>query len=358
MPLSTTYSLSFLTLDSAQVNVSGIVEAFPSGAQWDWYLYENPTLTVSTDATVQTVEVADSDGVLQDDAWLLQQQKLASDVCDADGNVIWPAGTVIEDEYEITLTGSDGGTYHMVAISIDTQIVGFCFEGDLPPAGTELTYVHCSYRDLQSLDPNNAVACFAEDTWIATARGDRLVHELAPGDMILTRDDGIQPLRWVASRTLTGADLAPNLRPIRIARGALGPATPRTPLRLSPQHRVLVRSRIALRMFGQPEILVAAKHLTALPGIDIDTDCAQVSYYHLLFDRHHVIYSNGAPTESLFPDALHLLPRAAAREITTLLPELNTTPARLLAPGRRGRQLAQRHHRNGKSVIDRPSATG
>lgn len=352
-----TYSLSFLTLDSAQVSVPDIIQAFPSGAQWDWYSSTSPTLTVSADATVQTVEVADSNDVLQDDP-LFSYQGLASDLCGPDGNVIYPAGSLIEDEYEITLAGSDGGTYHMVAISIDTRIVGFVFEGDLPPAGTELTYCTGSARDIQCLDPANAVACFTAETVIATARGDRLVTDLAPGDMILTRDEGFQPLRWIASRSLSGRDLAPNLRPIRILPGALGPATPRLPLRLSPQHRVLIRSRVAMRMFGQPEILVAARHLTSLPGIDIDTDCTQVTYLHLLFDRHQVIYSSGAPTESLFPDALHLLPAAAAQEIRALFPDLDHSPARPLVAGRRGRKLADRLLRNGKSAIDPPAAAG
>ena len=48
-------------------------------------------------------------------------------------------------------------------------------------------------------------------------------------------------------------------------------------------------------MFGTRESLIAAVKLTDLPGISIDTQCAAVTYIHLLFDQHEVIYANGAP---------------------------------------------------------------
>ena len=30
-------------------------------------------------------------------------------------------------------------------------------------------------------------------------------------------------------------------------------------------------------------------------------DCRRVTYFHLLFERHEVIFSNGVPSESFFP---------------------------------------------------------
>ena len=69
----------------------------------------------------------------------------------------------------------------------------------------------------------------------------------------------------------------------------------------SPQHRVLVRSRIAQKIFGTDEVLVAAKQLCQLDGIDIALDLGAVTYVHFLFDAHQVVFSNGAETESFLP---------------------------------------------------------
>lgn len=76
----------------------------------------------------------------------------------------------------------------------------------------------------------------------------------------------------------------------------MGAGIPDRDLLVSPQHRVLVRSAIAQRMFGSSEVLVAAKQLLQLPGISLAEDVAGVSYVHLLFDRHEIVVSNGAET--------------------------------------------------------------
>lgn len=200
------------------------------------------------------------------------------------------------------------------------------------------------------------VPCFTAGTMIRTAEGERRVEDLRLDDLVWTRDNGLQPLRWIGRRTLRPAELAaqPNLRPIRIRAGALGAGQPAQDLVVSPQHRILIRSSIALRMFGAAEVLVGAKQLLALPGIEVDEAAREVTYLHLMFDRHEVLVSNGAETESLYPGpiALAALGEAAAAEIQALFPELcegegGFPPARQLVPGRLARKLAERHGRNG-----------
>lgn len=201
------------------------------------------------------------------------------------------------------------------------------------------------------------IPCFTTGTLIETAHGAVAIETLAAGDLVLTRDNGLQPVRWIGSRTLAGAALAENLRPILIRKGALGVNTPSSDLLVSPQHRVLVRSKIAQKMFGTDEVLVAAKQLCQIDGIDI-AEMAEVTYVHILFDRHEVVISNGAETESLFtgPEALKSVGRAARDEIFAIFPELADrdyapVAARELVSGRMGRKLAVRHAQNRKPLI-------
>jgi Ca2+-binding RTX toxin-like protein len=202
---------------------------------------------------------------------------------------------------------------------------------------------------------NTNVPCFASGTLIATDQGERAVEDLAVGDLVQTRDNGLQAVRWIGARALSEDDLAaePRLRPIRIRTGALGQGLPAVDLLVSPQHRVLVRSKIARRMFGASEVLIAAKQLCQLEGIDIAEDMAGVVYHHIMFDRHEVVISNGAETESLFagPEALKSLGPAAQAELSALFPELADpdfvpVAARVISSGRMGRKLVVRHAQN------------
>ena len=203
------------------------------------------------------------------------------------------------------------------------------------------------------------VPCFLRGTMIETPQGPVAIEDLRVGAEVLTRDHGPQVLRWIGSVRLHPGLLAavPQLRPIRIAAGALGKGVPSADLTVSPQHRVLVRSAIAQRMFGAPEVLVAAKQLVLLPGIDIAPDAGEVEYFHMLFDRHEIVISNGAETESLHtgPEALKSVGAAAAAEIFALFPELREdgarVPARVLTSGRRGRKLAMRHLQHGRPLL-------
>lgn len=204
----------------------------------------------------------------------------------------------------------------------------------------------------------NFIPCFVAGTLVDTHDGPRPVEEIRAGDLVLTVDDGPQPVRWVGQAR---ADVAnPAQRPVRICRGALGAGVPDRDLLVSPQHRVLIRSRIARRMFDADEVLVAAKHLLSLPGIEVADDITDPVYVHLLFDRHQLIRSNGAVTESLFtgPQALKSLSDMARDEIMALFPQLAEigaeielpAPVRPLIAGRSARQMARRHLANEQAL--------
>ena len=169
------------------------------------------------------------------------------------------------------------------------------------------------------------IPCFTPGTLISTERGEVAVEDLRAGDRVVTRDNGLQTLRWVGSKRLSLADLIvnPALRPVEIGVGALGNGLPTRAMTVSPQHRMVIEGARAEMLFGEPEVLVAATHLTSLPGVEVKLSAA-VRYVHGMFDRHEIICANGAWTESFQPAQRMLdgMDRAQADEVLALFPEL------------------------------------
>ena len=180
----------------------------------------------------------------------------------------------------------------------------------------------------ENIEKIRSVPCFTPGTLILTLRGARPVEALKPGDRVLTRDSGYLPLRWVGRRHL-GRDLLaadPALRPVLIRAGALGAGLPARDMMVSRQHRMLVRGPRAELLFGEGEVLVRALHLLGLPGIE-EADVAEVTYLHILFDRHEIVMADGAWTESFQPGdhALGGLDADQRAELLAIFPELATT---------------------------------
>ena len=181
------------------------------------------------------------------------------------------------------------------------------------------------FRRVEFSEIENVVICFTPGTKIATPKGEVAVETLQPGDKVFTRDNGIQEIAWAGSRTLSGQELvtSPDLQPVLVRAGSLGPSVPEHDLLLSPNHRLLMTGQSAALHFEDNEVLAAAKHLTSTDGIDVVQSSA-VTYVHLMFARHEVILSNGAWTESFQPGdyALKGVGAAQRSEIFKLFPEL------------------------------------
>lgn len=166
----------------------------------------------------------------------------------------------------------------------------------------------------------SSIPCFVAGTMIQTVDGDVAVEDLKPGDLVITRDEGPRPVRWAGSRDVEAMG---DFAPIRIRAGTFGT---HGDLLLSPQHRVLVRDSLAELLFGEQEVLIAAKDLLNDRSV-IRRYGGMVTYVHLMFDRHQVIYSEGLPTESFLPgpQTTNLFEQPVVDEICTIFPELDPT---------------------------------
>lgn len=162
--------------------------------------------------------------------------------------------------------------------------------------------------------------CFARGTLIETPQGPRFIETLRVGDLVNTLDNGAQPIRWIGSRKVPGQA---HLAPVHIRAGMLGNLRD---LVVSQNHRMLLRGAQADLMFGQNEVLAAAKDLC--DGRDIRIiPCAEVEYFHFLFDAHEIVFAECCPAESLFlgEQALRSFDEDTRDEIIGLMPDLAPT---------------------------------
>jgi hypothetical protein len=174
------------------------------------------------------------------------------------------------------------------------------------------------------------VPCFTAGTRIACPEGWRDVAGLRAGDRVMTRDSGARPVLWTGTHRVAGTGA---FAPVRFAPGTVGNDRP---LLVSPQHRMLVADWRVKLLFGEDEVLVAAKDLVDGAGVT-RAEQAQVTYVHLLLARHEILDAEGAAAESLHlgPYIAGRLPGAARAEIAALFPEMAAAVRHGPGPARR-----------------------
>lgn len=292
----------------------------PSGSTWrftgpdTWFVVEenDGATNFNGDPTNETVSAQEQIG----GAWQQTvdiggtQQQVVYDYTFTvtDGTDTWRVSVIdvdLNNDDDLSDAGEDG--YYLI------------FPDGMPPADTDLTAGGISDNSDSFLhaDAGATVVCFAQGTLIETADGPRAVETLAPGDLVLTRDAGMQPLRWLG-QTQVAAQGA--LAPIVISKGVLANSRDLT---LSPQHAVLLDDWRAEMFFGASEVLVRACDLLGHDGV-YRKPGGVVTYCHLLFDAHHLVLSEGAWTESLYPGDMTLqsVNPDARKEIARMFPDL------------------------------------
>ncbi len=300
----------------------GAADGGNTGAQLD-----GATIAISPTATLTSFEASDNDDFFNDnDGNQRIDDPLASGL---------PAGDVFQAEYTLTLDG-DGGPFTAIGLVSGPglkNVVGLSFIGETPPPGAVLTVTETADGpavgdESIAFSSLATVICFTPGTMILTEAGMRAIETLGTGDRIVTRDNGVQTLRWAGTSHLTAGQLqaAPHLAPVLIKAGAFGPGLPARDMHVSPNHRFLVDGWRAQTLFGHAELLVRAQAMRNDSTIVTDRSVASVDYIHLMFDRHEVITADGVATESFQPSAgvTQGLDARVRDEIMTLFPQLKT----------------------------------
>ena len=238
-------------------------------------------------------------------------------------------------EFDRSFTVSDGHRT-WTATLIDMPEIArplLMFAGAMPPVDVPL-FVSESVVEpaLPSRLSEGAegVVCFTPGTWLETPKGPRLVEDLVAGDKIVTKDSGAEPILWVGSRNVSGARLyaMPDLRPVRIREGALGSGQPAGELVVSPDHRMLVQGQAARALWGEDEVLVAARDLVNGRAVARDMGAKSVTYIHLMMASHQVLVANGVETESFHPAAARLdaIEEEQRQRLFDVMPDLAYDP--------------------------------
>ena len=219
-------------------------------------------------------------------------------------NVVAGSTVTLASGQQITLNAN--GTITMVGDG-DIEDFAFTYEVSSTSGDTDVGFVTVS-----------SIPCFVAGTLIRTQDGEKAVDDLSSGDMVMTKDEGAQPLRWIGQRRVAAKG---DYAPIRIAANTFGP---HRELLLSPLHRVLIRDSLAELLFGETEVLVAARDLVNDRSVR-RVEGGMVDYVHILFDRHQVVFSEGLETESFLPgpQTAKSFEAEIVQEICALFPEID-----------------------------------
>lgn len=260
------------------------------------------------------------------------------------GQVISIDGVQVDDfdfiwDDDITINGTQQAV-KTFTLTINGTLRSFIMDestNNIPGAEVGDSFVLDSYADYTNLRYRR-VACFLRGTMIATERGERAIETLEPGDKVFTKDHGFQPIRWIGQSTISRRKLlnAAHLRPVLIPAGAMGAGLPIRDLRVSPQHRVLLEGPAVQLHLGLEEALAPAISLTGRNGIRVIDDCRPVEYFHMMFERHEVVFGEGLASESFMVGATirDEMDAAQLAEIVEIFPELGTGEWQGLTPAR------------------------
>ncbi|MFC3615831.1 Hint domain-containing protein [Lutimaribacter marinistellae] len=251
-------------------------------------------------------------------------------------------GAALHLDCVLSLMSPDGQTTDaLVLVEVDGDgFVAAIYLLPLAPLQTRMDYT------LVGMDRDGArqklaqVACvsFTRGTHITMASGAQLpIEELAVGDRVLTRDDGVQQVRWIGRSTVRAQGaFAPILIRARVLNNE-------NDLLVSPDHRLFVYQRRDEIGAGQSEILVKARHLVNGESVVVQ-EGGFVEYFQILFDRHHIIYAEGIAAESMLidPRTRPALPRELLEKVSPLLDRHG-------AEGEHGVDV-------GRALLDRPDA--
>lgn len=234
----------------------------------------------------------------------------------AEGSSIGAEGDPARMAARYTLMSPDGDKVELLLLTIASALYALPLSPMRARADYTLLRIETAPEETRLSD----LMCvsFARGTLITLATGAQAAIEtLVPGDKVLTRDHGPQPLLLLGRATLRGHGA---FAPVVIQAGTLGNSGD---LIVSQHHRMFLYQRKRIPGLPTSEVLVQAKHLVDGENVFI-RDGGAVDYFSLIFDNHEIIYAEGIPAESLMVNdaTVTRLPPEIAAEVQLSFPGL------------------------------------
>lgn len=272
-----------------------------------------------------------TDTVASYDVYVIDSSTLGFDDGGADptGNLYPDDGIALVDDtgttiqfisyWGNTVTAVDGPAAGLTSTDVGTAGVGESLQSD--DRGS-------TYYVQPITNAGTIPACYGAGTLIATPAGPCPIEQLQPGDHVTGEAGEPLRIRLIRHNVQSFDTCRLDQRPVRIAPHAFGRDRPFQPLILSSQHRVVLGGHGQLEGGGHSPCFVPAKALTELKRVRFMAGRRKMDWYHILLDRHAVIWANGVASESLLlgpsmladysPAQMRRLSNASQRPLSSL----------------------------------------
>lgn len=162
-----------------------------------------------------------------------------------------------------------------------------------PPATVHQSVTFLGVSD--QIEPVGFTPSIAGHSLIETPSGLMPIEQLIRGDLVMTADNGPQPIRWICERTVPTRGL---FQPLRLRAPFFGLMQD---ILVAPEQRLVFENTEIEYLFGVESVLVEARHLANNVNVIRETKCADnINLFQLLFERHEIITVSGCQMESLF----------------------------------------------------------
>ena len=257
--------------------------------------YNGSLLSLTAGSLLNTNILSGGSGPLQaeirdNDGFLSQGDDGVSSLTLANGDVVEGAIDYIGSGTMATigLLGIQLDSRPVAAFSVDGQIYLIAPNGFPLLSGLSIAF---------DIDPNapfalsNFAPCYLEGTLILTPDGPRPIEALKAGDMVVDHRGTPHDILWHGFRNAVEREKD---IPVRVPAGFFGPSVPFADTYVSQQHRIAMY----LPEYGPRPVFARAKLLLD-EGLELARGLGEITYHHLLFEKHIVLIANGMPAESL-----------------------------------------------------------
>lgn len=167
---------------------------------------------------------------------------------------------------------------------------------------------------------------------LRTPCGPRRVEFMRKGDLIVTRDNGLQAVQLIWTKTVTEAEIAadPSLAPVVLKPRAIGPMMPQRELSVGRAHRLLIPGWRLEDEDDATPCLIPARDVAGInDNAFVARPSGDITYYNIVFETPQVFCANGLPIESFVPEksTISEAPKEVRQELKALMPPKDEDPS-------------------------------